>query len=155
MIKNTLLVIFLVLPIASFAQKIIEEDDDTFTMISAEPKKSFFAYAATTEEQSRVSKEALKFAAKHGAAKGCKYLARWDQQWTERERRLMWEQGTYNNSGHMLRIDSGRVFTTADSIEAQIYHYENVSTVFICMRSAPTGKLDARRYATPDELLAL
>ena len=155
MIKNTLLVIFLVLPIASFAQKIIEEDEDTFTIIAAEPKKSFLAYVATIEEQSRVSKEALTFAAKHGTAKGCKYLARWDKRWTERERRLMWEQGTYNNSGHMLRIDSGRVFTTADSIEDQIYHYENVSTVFICMRSAPTGKLDARRYATPDELLAL
>lgn len=155
MIKNILLVIFLVLPIASFAQKIIAEDDDTFTIISAKPKKSFFAYAATTEEENRVTKDALKFATKHGAAKGCKYLARWDGQWTERERRLMWEQGTYNNSGHMLRIESGRVFTTADSIERDIYWYENIPTVFICMKSEPSGKLDARRYATPDELLAL
>ena len=155
MIKNILLLTALAFSPPSFAQKIIDEDADTFTIISAKPKKPFFSHFSTKEEDDRVSNEALKLAAKHGIAKGCKYLARWDRQWTERERRLMWEQGTYNNSGHMLRIESGRVFTTEDSIEARIVHLEIVPAVFICMKSEPSGKLDARRYATPEELLGL
>jgi hypothetical protein len=155
MIKIPLLVLFLALPLSSFAQKIIGEDADTFTVVSEKPSKSFFSLYPTEEESNRVNTAALKLAAKHGAAKGCKYLARWDRQWTERERRLMWAQGTYNNSGHMLRIESGRVFTTQESIESPIVHIESVAAIFICMRSEPSGKLDARRYATPEELLAL
>lgn len=148
---------------AASAQKVIAEDEDTFTVVAEKSglgwSNPFGDISARVnrkiQDEKQRSLSALQFAARHGEAKGCKFLAQFDRQWTERERRLMWESGTYNNSGHLLRLESGRVFTTRDSIEGQIYDSDSNAAVFVCMRSKPEGNLDARRYATPQELLEL
>jgi len=148
---------------AASAQKIIAEDEDTFTVVAEKSSlgwsNPFGNITARVQRQIQDEKQrslsALQFAARHGEAKGCMFLAQFDKQWTERERRLMWEKGTYNNSGHILRLESGRVFTTRGSVEDQIYDFDLNAAVFICMRSKPEGNLDVRRYATPQELLEL
>ena len=148
---------------AASAQKVIAEDEDTFTVVAGTSSlgwsNPFGNISARVERQIQDEKQrslsALQFAARYGEAKGCMFLAQFDKQWTERERRLMWEKGTYNTSGHILRLESGRVFTTRDSVEDRIYDFDLNAAVFVCMRSKPEGNLDARRYATPQELLAL
>lgn len=135
-----------------YAQTVADIDDDTFKVTAATAAKSFFAYRATREAEKVVSDAALKLAAKHGKAKGCMFLTRYDGVWTERERKLMWVPA-YKDSGHMIKIESGRVFTLHDSIEDTIYDSSPVT--FVCMRSLPENKVQPRRYASPDELLEL
>jgi hypothetical protein len=134
-----------------YAQTVADIDDDTFSVTAAKAPKSFFAYSATTEAEKAASDVALKMAATHGKAKGCMFLAQYDGVWTERERKLMWVPA-YKDSGHMIKIDSGRVFTLRDSIESLLYNSSPIT--FVCMRSKPENNVNARRYASPDELLA-
>ena len=135
-----------------YAQTVADIDDDTFKVTAAKAPKSFFAYSATNEAEKAVSDAALKMAAAHGKAKGCMFIAQYDGVWTERERKLMWVPA-YKDSGHMIKIDSGRVFTLRDSIENQLYG--GLPVTFVCMRSKPENNVQARRYASPDELLEM
>lgn len=133
-----------------YAQTIVDIDDDTFK-VTAKEISSFFNRFPSPAEYKLVSDVALKMAAAHGKTKGCMFLAQYDGVWTERERKLMWVPA-YKDSGHMIKIDSGRVFTLRDSIEDTIY---SRPITFVCMRSKPENNVQARRYASPDELLEM
>lgn len=135
---------------AGYAQTIADIDDDTFS-VAAKKTGGFFNNFPSPAQYKAASTVALKMAAAHAKAKGCMFIAQYDGVWSERERKLMWVPA-YKDSGNMIKIDSGRVFTLRDSIEDTIY---DNPIIFVCMRSVPENKVDARRYASPDELLEM
>lgn len=136
--------------VAGYAQTVADIDEDTFS-VAAKKVSGFFVYLPSQAQYDEASKAALKMAAAHAKAKGCMFIAQYDGVWTERERKLMWVPA-YKDSGNMIKIESGRVFTLRDSIEDTVY---DRPITFVCMRSEPENKVNARRYASPDELLEI